>query len=152
MPFTVGIVRPDDPDVAALLQRHLALMRAQTPPESCHVLPAEALAADDIVLFGLRENGVLLGVGALRRTGDAGEIKSMHTAAETRGRGVARAVLDALIEHARGIGLVRLNLETGSGLEHAAARHLYATAGFDACEPFGDYVGDPLSHFMTHRL
>ena len=110
MPFTVGIIRPDDPDVAALLQRHLALMRAQTPPESCHVLPAEALAADDIVLFGLRENGVLLGVGALRRIGDAGEIKSMHTAAETRGRGVARAVLDALIEHARGIGLVRLNL------------------------------------------
>ncbi|MDK3075540.1 GNAT family N-acetyltransferase [Sedimentitalea sp. JM2-8] len=148
----IEAVSPDAPDVRALLDRHLALMQAQTPPESCHALPSEALKSDDIVLFGLRENGTLQGVGALKRYVDYGEIKSMHTFAELRGRGVARKVLGALLAEARAAGLRRVFLETGSGPEHAAARALYASAGFVTCGPFGDYSDDPLSHFMTLTL
>lgn len=136
----------------ALLARHLAQMQAQTPPESCHALPTDALMAPGIVLLGLREDAVLVGVGALKTCDGYGEIKSMHTAAEARGRGVARRVLEALIGAARAQGLPRLNLETGSGPEHAAARALYGKAGFVTCSPFGNYRSDPLSHFMTLRL
>ncbi len=145
-------VSPDAPDVRGLLETHLALMRAQSPPESCHPLPKEAWNAEDIVFFGAYEASMLLGVGALKRGGNSGEIKSMHTRAEARGRGVAQRLLAALLDHARRSGLTRVDLETGSGAEHAAARALYAGAGFVECGPFGDYRADPLSHFMTLSL
>ena len=32
------------------------------------------------------------------------------------------------------------------------ARQLYAAYGFTYCEPFGDYVNDPNSVFMTLEL
>jgi len=34
----------------------------------------------------------------------------------------------------------------------AAARSLYASAGFGACGPFGDYIPSPNSTFMTLSL
>jgi len=142
-------VRADAPDVARLLERHFALMRSQSPPESCHVLPASSLDAPDIALFALRENESAVAIGALKVTGDEAELKSMHTAQEARGRGLARLLLLGLIDHARSEGITRLNLETGSGIEHAPARGLYTSEGFTECPPFGEYVADPLSLFMT---
>ncbi|WP_299679987.1 GNAT family N-acetyltransferase [uncultured Roseobacter sp.] len=152
MSFDVTRAEVSEPDVAALLARHFDLMRAQSPPESCHVLPVDDLAQPDIALFALREDGALLAIGALREFGTWGEVKSMHTAEAARGRGVARALLDVLIAEARAKGLQHLSLETGSGPEHAAARTLYARAGFVDCPPFGSYTHDPLSHFMTRAI
>ena len=140
------------PDVSALLKRHFDLMRSQSPAESCHVLPADALDSPDITLFALREQDRAVAVGALRRMGTEAEIKSMHTAYEARGRGFARVLLQGLISSAREEGITRLNLETGSGAEHAAARALYQSEGFRECPPFGDYVSDPLSVFMTRAI
>lgn len=144
--------RPETPDVAALIARHFALMRSQSPPESCHVLPGDALAGSDMHLFVLREDGRALGIGAIHHTGDTGEIKSMHTAHEARGKGFARVMLLALLDHARSLGITRINLETGSGPEHEAARALYTGQGFTECPPFGSYCEDPLSLFMTRTI
>jgi len=149
-------VTPDTPasaDVDALLRRHFALMRSQSPAESCHVMEPEALLERDAVLFAARDGDAVLGVGALTVIAPGhGELKSMHTAAEARGRGVGRAVLAALMDAARERGLTRLSLETGSADAFAAARALYAAHGFVECPPFGDYVVDPLSVFMTRTL
>lgn len=150
--FSITRAQVSDDDVAALLDRHFRLMRSQSPAESCHVLPAEDLTAADVSLFALRDQGHLLAIGALRNFGDWGELKSMHTAKEARGRGAGRAMLTALIQEARELGLKHLNLETGSGQEHLAARRLYENAGFSDCPPFGNYVADPLSVFMTCAL
>lgn len=144
--------KPDAPDVAALIARHFALMRSQSPPESCHVLPGDALAGEDMHLFVLREEGLALCIGAVHQTGESGEVKSMHTLQEARGKGFARAMLLILMDHARSLGIKRLNLETGSGKEHAAARALYASEGFVECSPFGNYSEDPLSLFMTRAI
>lgn len=145
-------VRPSETDVQALLDAHFALMRAQSPPESCHVLPARAMEDEDIHLFALRENGKAVAIGALRVEGLAGELKSMHTLVAARGRGLGRRLLRGLLEEAGKAGLSHLQLETGSGSEHAAARALYASEGFVECAPFGFYVEDPLSLFMARIL
>ncbi|MBW4707115.1 GNAT family N-acetyltransferase [Roseobacter sp. YSTF-M11] len=63
-----------------------------------------------------------------------------------------RAMLNALIDAARDMGVQRLFLETGSGPEHHAARKLYQSAGFTICAPFGDYTVDPLSVFMSRPV
>lgn len=46
----------------------------------------------------------------------------------------------------------RLSLETGTPSDFAAARALYAKAGYAECPPFGDYELDPFSVFMTKAL
>ena len=100
-----------------------------------------------------REDGRLLGVGALKRLDDAhAEVKSMHTAAEARGRGVGAAVLDHLLVEAVAAGYRRVSLETGTMDEFVPAHRLYASRGFEPCEPFGDYPVDPSSTCMTLLL
>ncbi|WP_461023461.1 GNAT family N-acetyltransferase [Thalassiella azotivora] len=151
-----GLVTPHDPrsdDVRALLARHHAFAREHSPPEDVHALDVDALAASAVAFVGCRRDGVLLGVGALTELDPRhGELKSMHTAAEARGQGVARAVLHHLLRVARDSGYVRVSLETGTPAAFAAARSLYAAAGFVPCGPFGAYRSSPWSTFMTLRL
>ena len=75
-------------DVALLLTRHFDLMRAQTPPGSCHVLPAEALTAPGIMLFALRRAGRAVAVGALRVNGTWAEVNPCTRWSRSAGRGM----------------------------------------------------------------
>ena len=149
----IGQESPLGSDLELLFQRHTADMHADTPPESIHMLPRTALVDPAIAFFVLRDGGAPVGMGAVKRIGpDHGEIKSMHVLTETRGRGLSRHMLEALIAHARSEGLARLSLETGVQPTFIAARGLYARAGFVECGPFGDYRPDPNSVFMTIDL
>nr|WP_284438335.1 GNAT family N-acetyltransferase [Thalassococcus arenae] len=112
------------------------------------------LRASGARVFALRdETGSVQAVGALKPlSGDAVELKSMHTLSEARGRGFGRTILDRLLGEARSMGARRVFLETGSAPPFAAARALYERAGFALVPPFGDYVEDPLSVFMARDL
>ncbi|MFC6044995.1 GNAT family N-acetyltransferase [Nocardioides hankookensis] len=149
-------VSPDDPrrdDVVALLTEHLADMRATSPPESIHALDVDALVSPAITFVTAREDGVLLGCGALKvLSDDHGEVKSMRTTYAARGRGVAAAVLGWVVDEARARGLQRLSLETGTQEYFGAAHRLYLRHGFVDCGPFSDYVLDPHSRFLTLAL
>jgi putative acetyltransferase len=151
-----ALISTDDPradDVRALLERHLAFANATTPPEDIHALDIDALLDPSVTFFSYRAGGELLGVGALKRLDDEhAEIKSMHTAAAARGRGVGRAMVDHLLGVARERGFRRVSLETGSGPAFAPARGLYARTQFSPCEPFADYVFSPNSAYMTRSL
>ena len=143
----------DREDVRRLLDRHFAGMRSSSPPDACHVLPADSLRSPDIRFFSLREEGRLLGVGALKRLSPPhAEVKSMRTAEEALGRGVGRAMLRHLMEEARRSACERLSLETGSGEPFAAALALYAKEGFVPCGPFGTYRDSPFTRFFTRLL
>jgi len=150
------LIRQDDlsgPEIAALLEAHLDLMRSNSPPESVHALDLEALRAPEVTFWTLWDGAVLLGCGALKELDTAhGEIKSMHTAAAARGKGVARRMVEHILTEARARGYRRLSLETGSTEDFAPARGLYAGFGFTSCEPFADYRLDPFSAFMTLEL
>ena len=140
-------------DVQALLALHLAAMRATSPPEACHVLPADGLHAPNISFWTLRGQGRLLGVGALKELApDHGEVKSMRTAPEALGRGVGRAMLHHLMGEARRRGWTRLSLETGSTDQFAAALRLYESEDFVPCGPFGGYADTPFTRFFTRNL
>ena len=141
-------------DVRALLALHFAEMRADSPPEACHVLPIADLRDPAIRFFSLRDKtGTLLGVGALKALDPAhGEIKSMRTAPTALGLGVGGALLAHLIATARAIGLTRLSLETGNSPLFAAANRLYQRDGFVACGPFGGYSETPFTLFYSRKL
>ena len=150
------IIQPESPtshDVVALLETHLEFSRAASPPEHVHALDLDGLSADDVTFYVGREDGALQGVGALRTLGDhRAEIKSMHTAAAARGRGVARRMLEHLLAAADASGVTWIGLETGTMDEFAPARQLYASVGFVECDPFDDYTSNPYSVCMSLDL
>jgi putative acetyltransferase len=149
-------IRIDDltrPAVHALLSEHLAHMHSITPAESVHALSIDELRKPDITFWCAWEGDDLLGCGALKElTPRHGEVKSMRTVRAHLRKGVARAILVQIIEEAKRRSYDRLSLETGSMVEFQPAVRLYAGFGFTSCPPFGDYVEDPNSLFMTRKL
>jgi len=149
-------IREDDltgPEIAALLGEHLRHMHAVTPAGSVHALGIDALRGPDITFWSAWEGEALLGCGALKAIDPtSGEIKSMRTATAHRGRGVASRMLEHILEEAARRGYETLFLETGALPEFEPARTLYARYGFERRGPFGDYVDDPNSVFMTRRV
>lgn len=141
-------------DARALLAQHFAEMRADSPPDACHVMTAERLDDPAIEFLTLREeDGRLAAVGALRTLDPShGEIKSMRAADHARGSGAGKAMLDALIARARGKGMTRLSMETGNSPLFTAANRLYERAGFERSGPFAGYKPTPFTHFFTREI
>lgn len=149
----IAIENPATSDVLALLEEHLREMHELSPRESVHALDVSGLQAADITFWTVREDGLLLGCGALRELDSRhGEVKSMRTPRSSRRKGAGRAVLQHIIAVARERGYRRLSLETGAMAAFAPAHRLYESAGFTRCGPFGDYVPDPNAVFMTLEL
>jgi putative acetyltransferase len=151
--FTVLPDDPQSPDVRTLLERHFEFNHQHSPPEDVHALDAAELAGNDVTFFTIREDGAVLGMGALKHLdGWHAEVKSMHTTATARGRGVARAMLAHLVETARALGYTRISLETGNQDAFAPARALYMSLGFVPCAAFNGYWDDSTSVFLTLEL
>jgi putative acetyltransferase len=139
--------------IRALIARHLSGMHENSPPESVHALSVDALKQPGVTFWSAWAGSEIAGCGALKRLDAArGEIKSMRVADRFLGKGVGRAVLEHIIAEAQRMGLTSLWLETGSAEAFRPAIGLYRSAGFKRCGPFGDYVDDPFSVFMTRRL
>ncbi len=149
------IIRDDltHPDVVALVQLHLRAAHENSPPGSVFALDLSGLRDPRVTLWTAWEKETLLGMAALKEL-DAthGEVKSMRTAPEQVRRGVAAHLLDHVIEVARQRGYGRLSLETGSNAPFAAARALYARAGFTPCGPFNGYSDVAFSTYFTRAL
>jgi putative acetyltransferase len=150
----IAIEDPGTSDIVALLEEHLADMRAESPPESVHALDVDRLRAGHVTFLAARDSGgALLGVGALAELDPThGELKSMRTAHSARGQGVAAAIVAALVDIARERRYERVSLETGAQEYFSAAHRLYERAGFVECGPFGSYDEDPNSRFFTLPL
>ena len=150
------LIEPDDPsrpDVFALLEEHLRNMHELSPPESVHALDVSGLQRPEITFWSVREEGLLLGCGALKELDrEHGEVKSMRAPQSLRRRGAGRAVLVHIIEEGRRRGYKRLSLEKGSMEAFRPAWTLYESLGFRYCGPFADYKLDPHSVFMALEL
>jgi putative acetyltransferase len=128
-------------------------MGDNSPPESIHALDLDALRGPEITFWAVWDDADLLGCGALKELDPGhGEIKSMHTAAAHRGRGIGARIVRHVIDEARRRGYQRLSLETGATDTFAPAHALYTRHGFQPCDPFADYSSDPFSIFMTLDL
>ena len=140
-------------DVEALLDFHFEELRSISPPGACHVLPRNGLHDPALTFWSVRENGLLVGAGALKELArDIGEVKSMRTAPSALGRGVGRAVLRHIVSEARSRSYKRLCLETGNTASFSAALRLYESEGFKPCAPFGGYAETPFTRFLALEL
>ncbi|MFY3385955.1 GNAT family N-acetyltransferase [Paracidovorax sp. MALMAid1276] len=149
-----------DPRIATFMEEHLQDMRATSPPESVHALDMDQLSRPEIRFWtawtadaAAPAPGQLVGTGALKHlSADHAELKSMRSAESVRGLGVGRAILEHILGQAVDLGYQRISLETGSQPFFEPAYQLYRRYGFADCAPFGGYVLDPHSRYMSRLL
>jgi putative acetyltransferase len=148
-----GRIDPGDEAIAELVARHAAHGDAHYPAESNHHLNGATMSAEGVRLFAGWKGETIIAMGGYKviAPGEA-ELKSMHVVDAVRGQGAGARILAVILADATACGLRRVSLETGSRPASAAARRLYERAGFSYCAPFGDYVEDPESVFMTRTL
>jgi putative acetyltransferase len=153
--MTLTIERADfsDPLLAAFLQAHLDELEPTAPPESRHALDLARLQAPGVRLWVARDESGLVGTAALAAL-EVGheELKSMRTDPARRRAGIGTRLLDHLLHDARRRGVRRISLETGSMEFFAPARAMYTAAGFEPCGPFGSYVEDHHSIYLSRLL
>jgi putative acetyltransferase len=144
---------PLRPEIAALLDLHLAEMHRWSPACKVHAMPAARLREPDVTFYSAWDGERLAAVGALKALGPArGELKSMRAAPEYRGKGAGQAILQHLIGEARRRGYTWLGLETGRPKPFQPAQALYRKHGFAECANFGDYVSDEFSMCMSREF
>ena len=85
-----------------------------------------------------RCDGMLAGCVLLRPIDDeAGEVKRLYVREEFRGLGVARALVEALLEASRTAGYALLRLDTHESM--IPAQNLYRSYGFREIPPYWDH-------------
>ena len=141
---------PREPATVALLKQSHALMESLFPPEDNFYLDVEDLVSPDIKFYTARENGTVLGTGAIALKPDYAEVKSMFVSEDARGKGVAGAILRQLEDTARDNNAKIMKLETGNVLH--AAHKLYDSQGFTRCGVFPPYNAAGSSIFMEKPL
>jgi putative acetyltransferase len=143
---------PAQREIEQLLRQSDEHAASLYPPESNHLVDADALSASNVWFFVARWNARAVGCGAMLvdRDDESAELKRMFVHPASRGRGVARALLERIEQHAQSLGLRRMLLETG--VKSVEALALYRRYGYRECGPFGAYSPDPLSVFMEKQL
>lgn len=151
MDIKVGELRHRD--VISLLQKHHEDMLSHSPVESVHTLDLSGLERADVTFWSLWVDHHLAGIGALKELDNKhGEIKSMRTSPKFLRRGIARKMLEHIIQQATMRSYNKLSLETGTMDAFIPAQKLYQEYDFLPCEPFGSYKEDPYSMFMSKTI
>jgi GNAT superfamily N-acetyltransferase len=134
------------PDVNALI--------AELDHELAATYPAEVTDGPGVLLLG-RLDGRPVACGALRvLSGEwpepTAELERMYVRPSARGRGVGAAMVAALLDEARRLGVHRVVL--GTGMRQGAALALYRRLGFTEMRCWGHDAAGPLSVCLTRAV
>jgi GNAT superfamily N-acetyltransferase len=150
MEHQVEIRHGEDPDALALvaaMEDEVVSRYGPVRSERTSLLEASELSPPTGAFVLLTLDGRAVAGGGVRRLEPGvGEIKRMYVLPEVRGRGLGRALLEAIEAAAAGLGLERLRLDTADELE--AALGLYRTAGY---RPIADYNGNAYATFWGEK-
>jgi len=132
------------PEAARLIAALNAELSAAFPePGANHFSLSETQVAlgDGAFLIAYADDAGV-GCGAVRQIDETtAELKRMYVDPSVRGRGIGRALVEALESEARLLGVTRVVLETGTRL--APAIRLYEGMGYARIPLFGEYLSSP---------
>lgn len=141
MSLRIALADLSDLRVQDLIAFHQRAMIEGSSPGLSFALDLSGLQAEGVTVWAAHLGEEVAAIGALKRLDDkSGEIKSMRTDPAFLRQGIAAALLETIIAHARTLGLTRLSLETGSGPAFEPALALYRRRGFVNGPAFADYT------------
>ena len=141
MTLRIAVADLDDPQVQELIAYHQRAMLEGSPPGLSFALDLSGLQTEGVTVWAAHVDGRVAAIGALRRLDDKScELKSMRTHPEFLRQGIAAALLETIITHARSQGYERMSLETGTGPAFEPALALYRGRGFVNGAAFADYT------------
>ena len=160
MTHDVRQVGYDDADAQQLVDRvQQEYVRRYGGPDDSPLDSAEFLPPDGLFVVGY-DNGRPVAMGGWRLSetaraelgfqGRVVELRRMYVIPESRGRGLARSVLDHLETTAAVAGADWMVLETGSPQPEAVA--LYRSSGYQPIAAFGHYATSTRSIHLGKRL
>ena len=133
-----------DPDGARLITALNAELKSIFPePGAIHFsLSAAQVSIGDGAFVIAYLDGLAVGCGAVRMIDSTtAELKRMYVDPKVRGKGVGKALVAALENEARALGVTTVVLETGTRLP--AAIGLYEAMGYRRIPLFGEYLSSP---------
>jgi GNAT superfamily N-acetyltransferase len=146
--LTLHIEQPGSPSSLALQQGFFADIASRYPgwhPGSSQPVEPSEL---EVWLVAYQDEQPV-GCGGLQRLdAETAEIRRIYLAEEARGQGLGRRLLDALEQHARDRGYIRVRLTTGDAQPEALG--LFRSAGYEEIAPFTD--GAFTRHWMEKRI
>ena len=130
-----------DPRVQELIAFHQRAMVEGSPPGSSFALDLSGLQDAAVRVWAVEIGDGVAAIGALKRLdARSAEVKSMRTHPDFLRQGIAAALLETIIDHARAEGIARLSLETGTGPAFEPALALYRRRGFVNGPAFAGYT------------
>jgi putative acetyltransferase len=149
--ITIAVETPLSDDMREMVSELNAVLRSLTPEEANFSMSVEEMAGPETTLFLARVDGAAAACGALHRHGGGiAELKRFYSRPAFQGQGLARRILDQVVDLAGTEGFRELVLETGHNYE--AAKRLYTGAGFEQCGPVLDYPDSKYSIFYRKPL
>jgi L-amino acid N-acyltransferase YncA len=127
-PFSIRPAGKEDIDILrSLFEKHLHAL-GYTPDARLDAdmlgFPATYSAAQDLMLLATEEGGKVIGMAGLLQ----GEIRRLYVEPASRGSGVGRALVEALIRHAHAAGSPRLFAIIAD--DNDRSRRLFTGLGF----------------------
>jgi len=114
-------------------------------------LPGAYAATEGGALLLGHDHGIALGCVALRQLDGAScEMKRMYVDDAGRGRGVGRALAEAVVQRGQDLGYTRMYLDTS--VEQHEAIGLYKSLGFEEIEPYHDVPDEMRGWLVFFRL
>lgn len=134
-------------DIADVAAMERACYTDPWPASSFVTLPAN----ERVCFLVARDAGTnrLLGFAVAWHVMGEGELGNLAVALDARRRGIGRALLEAVTTDALGRGTTQLYLEVRES--NAAARHLYAAAGFEEIGRRKQYYRRPVEDALILR-
>ena len=150
--LTIAPALARDPEVGRLLDALTAeLASSGYTEEQSFGYSVDQLEHSNVYLVGARVLDRLVGVGGIElQDGGVAELKRFFVAPGERGRGIADAIMTALLDHARVNGVQVVRLETGD--QQQAAQTFYRRHGFVDVPRFGPYESSETSVCMQRTL
>ena len=140
----------DTPASVALQEAFFEYIRRHYPGWEPHMIPSadpdELTPPAGAWVVGYLDGEPVGCAGVKRLDAVTGEVKRVYLAGSARGRGRGRALMEALEEEARALGLERLRLDTGD--QQPEALGLFRGLGFREIE---DYNGNPFASYWMEK-
>jgi len=153
MAVSIAQETPLQDDVRAMVADLNDHMIPLTPREFQFQLTVEQMADPSVTLLVARDDGVPVGMGALKDHGSGvGEVKRMFTLPRVRGQRIGSRLLQRIEDLARDRTMSRLVLETGEAPGFEPAWRVYEHGGFSRCGAVLDYPDSGWSRFYEKMI